>query len=197
MESRWSLDLRLWCRQQLLCVPFVLFLHITNVSLFSVGKPISVAQTPSPSSEDIESLHEVYLEHLTELFELHKHAYGLQEHQHLTFIWPLLVCLFVCLCVIKWPQRGLTGDHGPWNHSDVKLIDWFWFSKHKALISLLESIINLIFQFLNLSEVLDLRKKHSYWLIDRWTSLPQDGGQPGMESCWGNQVFTSIQTDPN
>ncbi|XP_029282901.1 2-acylglycerol O-acyltransferase 1 [Cottoperca gobio] len=51
-----------------------------------VGKPISVVQTHSPSSEDIECLHKVYLQSLTELFELHKLNYGLDEHQHLTFI---------------------------------------------------------------------------------------------------------------
>ncbi|XP_030580927.1 2-acylglycerol O-acyltransferase 2-A isoform X2 [Archocentrus centrarchus] len=51
-----------------------------------VGKPIPVTQTPSPSSEDIESLHKVYLQSLTELFEQHKQTYGLTEHQHLTFI---------------------------------------------------------------------------------------------------------------
>uniref|UniRef100_A0A3Q0T2D3 Acyltransferase n=1 Tax=Amphilophus citrinellus TaxID=61819 RepID=A0A3Q0T2D3_AMPCI len=51
-----------------------------------VGKPIPVTQTPSPSSEDIESLHKVYLQGLTELFEQHKQTYGLTEHQHLTFI---------------------------------------------------------------------------------------------------------------
>ncbi|XP_074484508.1 2-acylglycerol O-acyltransferase 2-A isoform X1 [Sebastes fasciatus] len=51
-----------------------------------VGKPISVVQTPSPTSEDIECLHKVYLQNLTELFEQHKHTYSLHEHQHLTFI---------------------------------------------------------------------------------------------------------------
>lgn len=56
------------------------------LSLSSVGKPISVVQTPSPTSEDIEKLHQMYLQSLTELFEEHKHNYGLQEHQHLTFI---------------------------------------------------------------------------------------------------------------
>ncbi|XP_041841892.1 2-acylglycerol O-acyltransferase 1 [Melanotaenia boesemani] len=51
-----------------------------------VGKPIPVSQTPSPSSEDIEALHRVYLQSLTELFEHHKHTYGLDEGHHLTFI---------------------------------------------------------------------------------------------------------------
>ncbi|XP_034721933.1 2-acylglycerol O-acyltransferase 1-like [Etheostoma cragini] len=50
-----------------------------------VGSPVPVVQTPSPSNEDIERLHEVYLQSLTELFETHKHRYGLQEHQHLSF----------------------------------------------------------------------------------------------------------------
>ncbi|KAK9525212.1 hypothetical protein VZT92_017534 [Zoarces viviparus] len=51
-----------------------------------VGKPIPVVQTPSPSCEDIECLHQRYLQNLTELFEQHKHSYGLEEQQHLTFI---------------------------------------------------------------------------------------------------------------
>lgn len=56
------------------------------LSLSSVGKPIRVVQTPSPTSEDIEQLHRTYLQSLTQLFEEHKHHYGLQGHQHLTFI---------------------------------------------------------------------------------------------------------------
>ncbi|XP_071321234.1 2-acylglycerol O-acyltransferase 1 isoform X2 [Trachinotus anak] len=51
-----------------------------------VGRPISVAQTPSPSSEDIENLHKVYLQSLTDLFEQHKHTYSYSKEQHLTFI---------------------------------------------------------------------------------------------------------------
>ncbi|XP_024148488.1 2-acylglycerol O-acyltransferase 2-A-like [Oryzias melastigma] len=50
-----------------------------------VGKPIPVVQNPSPSSEDINGLHQVYLENLTELFEHHKLTFGLDEDQHLTF----------------------------------------------------------------------------------------------------------------
>ncbi|KAM6960461.1 2-acylglycerol O-acyltransferase 1 [Tautogolabrus adspersus] len=51
-----------------------------------VGTPIPVVQTPSPTSEDIECLHKVYLQSLTDLFEQHKQLYGLCEDQHLTFI---------------------------------------------------------------------------------------------------------------
>ncbi|XP_035004900.2 2-acylglycerol O-acyltransferase 2 isoform X3 [Hippoglossus stenolepis] len=50
-----------------------------------LGKPISVAQTPCPSSEDIESLHQVYLTCLKDLFEQNKHTYGFNDDQHLTF----------------------------------------------------------------------------------------------------------------
>ncbi|XP_069375038.1 2-acylglycerol O-acyltransferase 1 isoform X7 [Paralichthys olivaceus] len=50
-----------------------------------VGKPILVAQTPCPSSEDIESLHQVYLTCLNDLFEQNKHTYGFNNDQHLTF----------------------------------------------------------------------------------------------------------------
>ncbi|XP_040038775.1 2-acylglycerol O-acyltransferase 1 isoform X2 [Gasterosteus aculeatus] len=51
-----------------------------------VGKPIAVVQTPSPSSEDIEMLHRLYMQNLTELFEQHKRNYGVSDEQHLTFI---------------------------------------------------------------------------------------------------------------
>lgn len=56
------------------------------LSLSSVGKPVSVVQTPSPTSEDIDKLHQIYLQSLTELFEEYKQKYGLEEHHHLTFI---------------------------------------------------------------------------------------------------------------
>ncbi|KAM4612258.1 2-acylglycerol O-acyltransferase 1 [Polymixia lowei] len=51
-----------------------------------VGKPISVVQTPSPSTEDIDCLHCNYLAALTELFEEHKQDYGIEEDRHLAFI---------------------------------------------------------------------------------------------------------------
>ncbi|KAJ4919616.1 hypothetical protein JOQ06_000085 [Pogonophryne albipinna] len=51
-----------------------------------VGEPIPLVRNPSPSSEDIEGLHQIYLQSLTHLFEQNKEKYGLDEHQHLTFI---------------------------------------------------------------------------------------------------------------
>uniref|UniRef100_A0A3Q1EEZ7 Acyltransferase n=1 Tax=Acanthochromis polyacanthus TaxID=80966 RepID=A0A3Q1EEZ7_9TELE len=67
--------------------PHASFSFISSLcSISPVGKPIPVTQTPSPSRDDIESLHKVYMQSLTDLFEEHKHTYGLDEHQHLTFI---------------------------------------------------------------------------------------------------------------
>uniref|UniRef100_A0A3P8V8S3 Acyltransferase n=1 Tax=Cynoglossus semilaevis TaxID=244447 RepID=A0A3P8V8S3_CYNSE len=51
-----------------------------------VGKPIPVSQICSPSNEDIDRLHAVYLQSLSDLFEQHKHDYGITVDKHLTFI---------------------------------------------------------------------------------------------------------------
>lgn len=59
---------------------------VSSTHSVSVGKPIAVVQTPSPSSEDIEMLHRLYMQNLTELFEQHKRNYGVSDEQHLTFI---------------------------------------------------------------------------------------------------------------
>ncbi|KAJ0006620.1 hypothetical protein NQD34_013893 [Periophthalmus magnuspinnatus] len=50
-----------------------------------VGGPIVVKPKPSPTNEDIESLHELYLQNLTDLFETHKTEYGYSKDQHLQF----------------------------------------------------------------------------------------------------------------
>ncbi|KAJ8254747.1 hypothetical protein GJAV_G00196930 [Gymnothorax javanicus] len=51
-----------------------------------VGRPIPVVQTPSPSREDIDTLHELYMEGLHQLFEEHKANYGIPDNKHLKFI---------------------------------------------------------------------------------------------------------------
>ncbi|XP_062904815.1 2-acylglycerol O-acyltransferase 2-like isoform X1 [Mobula hypostoma] len=51
-----------------------------------VGEPIPVEQNLSPSHSDIERLHELYLDHLTCLFEEHKAQYGIAEDSHLVLI---------------------------------------------------------------------------------------------------------------
>ncbi|XP_064615170.1 2-acylglycerol O-acyltransferase 2-A-like [Liolophura sinensis] len=48
-----------------------------------VGKPIDVEKTPEPTSEQIEALHNRYLNELRELFEQHKTKYGVKEMKHL------------------------------------------------------------------------------------------------------------------
>ncbi|KAK6044946.1 diacylglycerol acyltransferase, partial [Cooperia oncophora] len=41
-----------------------------------VGAPIPVVKVPDPTQEQIDELHEVYIEKLNELFEEHKQKYG-------------------------------------------------------------------------------------------------------------------------
>ncbi|XP_053316396.1 2-acylglycerol O-acyltransferase 1-like [Spea bombifrons] len=50
-----------------------------------VGRPIPVAQTSNPTQEEIESLHQKYLNALQELFEENKGKYGIPEHKSLIF----------------------------------------------------------------------------------------------------------------
>ncbi|XP_034972276.1 2-acylglycerol O-acyltransferase 2 [Zootoca vivipara] len=51
-----------------------------------VGKPIRVEKCPNPSQDDVDKLHEVYMEELCKLFEEHKLKYGVPEDKHLSFI---------------------------------------------------------------------------------------------------------------
>ncbi|XP_004701699.1 2-acylglycerol O-acyltransferase 1 [Echinops telfairi] len=50
-----------------------------------VGRPIPVHQTLHPTRQQIEELHQTYLEELSKLFEEHKGKYGIPEHQKLIF----------------------------------------------------------------------------------------------------------------
>uniref|UniRef100_A0A4W5NES0 Monoacylglycerol O-acyltransferase 3a n=1 Tax=Hucho hucho TaxID=62062 RepID=A0A4W5NES0_9TELE len=51
-----------------------------------VGRPIPVVQTPSPTKDDIQCLHSLYLEGLTTVFEDNKDNYGIAPDKHLHFI---------------------------------------------------------------------------------------------------------------
>lgn len=42
---------------------------------FSVGKPIEVEKIEKPTHEDIEHLHQTFIEEITHLFETQKHNY--------------------------------------------------------------------------------------------------------------------------
>ncbi|KTF83058.1 hypothetical protein cypCar_00031613 [Cyprinus carpio] len=51
-----------------------------------VGRPIPVSQNPCPSKDDIDALHTLYMEALTQVFEENKNNYGIPEDKHLNFI---------------------------------------------------------------------------------------------------------------
>ncbi|KAL4631430.1 2-acylglycerol O-acyltransferase 2-A-like isoform X2 [Arapaima gigas] len=51
-----------------------------------VGRPIPVSLTPSPSGQDIEELHQRYLDGLTQVFEENKAKYGIPADKNLKFI---------------------------------------------------------------------------------------------------------------
>ncbi|KAM5267431.1 2-acylglycerol O-acyltransferase 1 isoform 2-T2 [Hipposideros larvatus] len=50
-----------------------------------VGHPIPVQRTLNPTSEQIEELHQTYMEELKKLFEEHKGKYGVPENETLVF----------------------------------------------------------------------------------------------------------------
>ncbi|ELW71899.1 2-acylglycerol O-acyltransferase 2 [Tupaia chinensis] len=50
-----------------------------------VGKPIEVQKTPFPSQEEVDQLHQRYIQELSDLFEAHKHKFNIPAHQHLEF----------------------------------------------------------------------------------------------------------------
>ncbi|XP_023578829.1 2-acylglycerol O-acyltransferase 1 [Octodon degus] len=48
-----------------------------------VGRPIPVQKTPNPTQEQVEALHQTYMDELTKLFDEHKGKYGIAEHETL------------------------------------------------------------------------------------------------------------------
>ncbi|XP_001064308.2 putative diacylglycerol O-acyltransferase 2-like protein DGAT2L7P [Rattus norvegicus] len=63
-----------------LLIPFRVPIHTV------VGAPIPVQRSPRPTREQVNRLHELYVERLTQLFEEHKMRYGVPADQHLVFI---------------------------------------------------------------------------------------------------------------
>lgn len=51
----------------------------------AVGKPIEVKQISQPSQEEVDKLHQHYIDELCKLFEAHKLKYNVPEDQHLEF----------------------------------------------------------------------------------------------------------------
>lgn len=52
-------------------------------SVSAVGRPIPVQRTPHPTQQQVEELHQTYMEELRKLFEEHKGKYGIAEHESL------------------------------------------------------------------------------------------------------------------
>jgi hypothetical protein len=48
-----------------------------------VGSPIHLEKNPDPTTEEIDRVHAEYVKSLVELFEAHKHKYGIEENAHL------------------------------------------------------------------------------------------------------------------
>uniref|UniRef100_A0A8C9WTB4 Monoacylglycerol O-acyltransferase 2 n=1 Tax=Scleropages formosus TaxID=113540 RepID=A0A8C9WTB4_SCLFO len=51
-----------------------------------VGKPIRIQRNKNPSDDELDDLHELYIDQLCKLFEEHKGHYGIPEDRHLTFV---------------------------------------------------------------------------------------------------------------
>lgn len=56
-------------------------------SLSAVGRPIRVEKNDKPTAEELDALHQLYMEELSQLFEEHKGNYGVDKDMHLNFVW--------------------------------------------------------------------------------------------------------------
>lgn len=54
--------------------------------LSAVGRPIRVEKNEKPSAEDLDALHQLYMDELSQLFEEHKGNYGVDADTHLNFV---------------------------------------------------------------------------------------------------------------
>lgn len=53
--------------------------------IYAVGAPISVEKVSTPTSEQVNELHGVYVEALNKLFEDNKEKYGVSKETKMTF----------------------------------------------------------------------------------------------------------------
>ncbi|XP_056141115.1 2-acylglycerol O-acyltransferase 2 [Lampris incognitus] len=51
-----------------------------------VGRPIEVEKNPKPTTEELDALHQRYMDELGDLFEEHKESYGVDKDTHLNFV---------------------------------------------------------------------------------------------------------------
>lgn len=54
---------------------------------FAVGRPIRVEKNPRPTTEELDALHQLYMEELSNLFDEHKTNYGVDKDVYLNFVW--------------------------------------------------------------------------------------------------------------
>lgn len=52
----------------------------------AVGRPIRVERNEKPSAEELNALHQHYMDELSSLFEEHKGNYGVDKDVHLNFV---------------------------------------------------------------------------------------------------------------
>lgn len=51
-----------------------------------VGRPIRLEKNPKPTQEELDALHQLYMDELSKLFEEHKENYGVDKDTHLSFV---------------------------------------------------------------------------------------------------------------
>jgi len=51
-----------------------------------VGSPLEVAQVVNPTEDQINAVHQQYIDHLVSLFEAHKISHGILQEQHLNIV---------------------------------------------------------------------------------------------------------------
>lgn len=55
-------------------------------SLSPVGRPIRVEKNEKSTAEQLNALHQLYMDELSQLFEEHKGNYGVDKDVHLNFV---------------------------------------------------------------------------------------------------------------
>jgi len=57
-----------------------------SVCLCVVGSPLEVGPVVNPTDDQVDHVHQRYIDHLVALFEAHKCKYGVSQDQHLTIV---------------------------------------------------------------------------------------------------------------
>ena len=52
-----------------------------------MGKPIDVEQCDNPDKDMVDSIHQRYMDDLSQLFDDHKTKYGIDKDKELNFVW--------------------------------------------------------------------------------------------------------------